>query len=118
MKTDLSFLPGGKRRELAHVVEVLLEEFQKVVATRKAPRLKGGQVLKIILFGSYARGDWVEDPIGRYFSDYDLLIIVDHEDLADTTEFWDTPRPVCSRSSPPAKSSAPRSTSSSTACRT
>lgn len=90
MKTDLSFLPGGKQRELAHVVAVLLEEFQKVVATRNAPRLQSGQVLKIILFGSYARGDWVEDPIGRYFSDYDLLIIVDHEDLADTTEFWDT----------------------------
>lgn len=90
MKTDLKHLPGGKRRELAHVVEVLLEEFEKVVATRKADRLKNGTVLKIILFGSYARGEWVEDPIGRYFSDYDLLIVVDHEDLADTTEFWDT----------------------------
>lgn len=90
MRTDLKHLPGGKQRELVHVVGVLLAEFQKVVATRKAPRLKGGQVLKIILFGSYARGDWVEDPIGRYFSDYDLLIIVDHDDLADTTEFWDT----------------------------
>lgn len=90
MRTDLKHLPGGKQRELAHVVEVLLEEFGKIIATRKAPRLAGGQVLKIILFGSYARGDWVEDPIGRYFSDYDLLIVVDHEDLADTTEFWDT----------------------------
>ena len=90
MKTDLSHLPGGKRRELEFVVEVLLEEFGKLTATRKAPRLAGGQVLKIILFGSYARGDWVEDPIGRYFSDYDLLIIVDHDDLADTVEFWET----------------------------
>ncbi len=90
MRTSLDHLPGGKRRELAHVVEVLLEEFQKIVATRKAERLKHGQVLKIILFGSYARGDWVEDPIGRYFSDYDLLIIVDHEDLTELGEFWDT----------------------------
>ena len=90
MRSDLKHLPGGKQRELAHVVEILLEEFGKIIATRKAPRLAGGQVLKIILFGSYARGDWVEDPIGRYFSDYDLLIVVDHEDLADTTEFWDT----------------------------
>lgn len=90
MRTDLKHLPGGKRRELDYVVQALLEEFQKLVANRMAPRLRFGQVLKIILFGSYARGDWVEDPIGRYFSDYDLLIIVDHEDLADTTEFWDT----------------------------
>ena len=90
MRTDLSFLPAGKQRELAYLVEILLEEFGKLTARRMAPRLKNGQVLKIILFGSYARGDWVEDPIGRYFSDYDLLIIVDHEDLAETTEFWDT----------------------------
>ena len=90
MKTDVSHLPGGKRRELEFVVEILLAEFSKLTATRKAPRLADGKVLKVILFGSYARGDWVEDPIGRYFSDYDLLIIVDHEDLADTVEFWDT----------------------------
>lgn len=90
MKTDLTHLPGGKQRELAYLVEILLEEFGKLTAKRMAPRLKNGQVLKIILFGSYARGGWVEDPIGRYFSDYDLLIIVDHEDLADTVEFWET----------------------------
>ena len=41
----------------------------------------------MILYGSYARGDWVHDPVGRYFSDFDLLIIVDHEDLTDG-EFW------------------------------
>ena len=40
------------------------------------------------MFGSYARGDWVEDPVGRYFSDYDLLVVVDHEDLTDVPEFW------------------------------
>jgi predicted nucleotidyltransferase/HEPN domain-containing protein len=90
MRTDLSHLPAGKQRELAYLVEILLEEFGKLTAHRIAPRLKNGQVLKIILFGSYARGDWVEDPIGRYFSDYDLLIIVDDDDLAETTEFWDT----------------------------
>lgn len=90
MRREPKHLPRGKQRELSYVVEVLLEEFQKVVATRKAPRLRDGQVLKIILFGSYAREDWVEDPIGRYFSDYDILIIVDHDDLADTVEFWDT----------------------------
>jgi len=90
MRNDLKHLPRGKQRELAVVVEILLEEFSKIIATRKAPRLRDGQVLKIILFGSYARTDWVEDPIGRYFSDYDILLVVDHDDLADTVEFWDT----------------------------
>ena len=52
------------------------------------PNLRGGRLLKIILFGSYARGDWVEDPVGRYFSDYDLLVVVDREELTDVPEFW------------------------------
>ncbi|WP_338114972.1 HEPN domain-containing protein [Novosphingobium olei] len=42
-----------------------------------------------MLFGSYARGDWVEDPVGRYFSDYDLLVVVNHDDLTDIAEFWE-----------------------------
>jgi len=52
------------------------------------PKLRGGRRIKNILFGSYARGDWVEDPVGRYFSDYDLLVVVDREELTDVPEFW------------------------------
>ena len=54
----------------------------------RQPRFQHGKLLKIILFGSYARGDWVEDPVRRYFSDYDLLFVVDHDDLTDVSEFW------------------------------
>jgi len=88
MKTSLDHLPAGKRRELTRVVELIRDAFAEAVKGRKAPRFKNGRLLKIILFGSYARGDWVEDPVGRYFSDYDLLVIVDHEDLTDVPEFW------------------------------
>jgi predicted nucleotidyltransferase/HEPN domain-containing protein len=88
MKKRLDFLPAGKRHELKFVVEVVREGFAQAVAHRTAQRLREGRILKIILFGSYARGDWVEDPIGRYFSDYDLLVVVSHEDLADPGEFW------------------------------
>ena len=88
MKKPLRKLPAGKRRELDHAVAILRETFAATVATRKAPRLRDGKILKIILFGSYARGDWVHDPVGRYFSDFDLLVVVDHEDLADL-EFWE-----------------------------
>lgn len=41
-----------------------------------------------MLFGSYARGDWVADPVGGYFSDYDLLVVVNDDDLADVMEYW------------------------------
>ena len=88
MRTDLDHLPEAKRRELDHVVEIIRDGFGEAIAHRTQPRFRNGKLLKIILFGSYARGDWVEDPVGRYFSDYDLLVIVDHEDLTDVPEFW------------------------------
>lgn len=88
MKKQRRKLPAGKRRELDHAVSILRETFAATVSTRKAPRLRHGKILKIILFGSYARGDWVHDPVGRYFSDFDLLVVVDHEDLTDL-EFWE-----------------------------
>lgn len=88
MKKSLDHLPALKRAELLRVVEVLKASFAEATATRQAPRLKDGRILKIILYGSYARGDWVHDPVGRYFSDFDILIVVDHEDLTDS-EYWD-----------------------------
>jgi predicted nucleotidyltransferase/HEPN domain-containing protein len=88
MRRTLDHLPEGKRRELELVVETIQEGFAKALAHRTAPRFRVGKILKIILFGSYARGDWVDDPVGRYFSDYDLLVVVDHEDLTEVGEFW------------------------------
>lgn len=88
MKKSLDHLPSLKRAELLRVVEVLKASFAEAMATKRADRLKNGRILKIILYGSYARGDWVHDPVGRYFSDFDILIVVDHEDLTDS-EIWD-----------------------------
>ncbi|MES2136907.1 MAG: HEPN domain-containing protein [Pseudomonadota bacterium] len=88
MTSDLDHLPETKRNELAFVVDVVRKGFAFAIARRTMPRLRGGKLLKIILFGSYARGDWVEDPVGRYFSDYDLLVVVDREELTDVPEFW------------------------------
>ena len=88
MKTSLDHLPSLKRAELLRVVEVLKASFAEAMSTKRAERLKNGRILKIILYGSYARGDWVHDPVGRYFSDFDILIVVDHEDLTDS-EIWD-----------------------------
>jgi predicted nucleotidyltransferase/HEPN domain-containing protein len=88
IKSGKVVLPEGKRRELDFVVQLIRDGFTEAVAGRRAERLRDGKLLKIILFGSYARGDWVEDPVGRYFSDYDLLVVVSHEDLTDVPEFW------------------------------
>jgi predicted nucleotidyltransferase len=88
MRDDPDHLPEAKRNELAFIVDIVRKGFEFAIARRTMPRLRGGRLLKIILFGSYARGDWVEDPVGRYFSDYDLLVVVDREELTDVPEFW------------------------------
>ena len=88
MKDSLDHLPEAKRRDLARVVELLLAEFAEALAGKTAEHRRGGQILKIILFGSYARGDWVDDPVGGYVSDYDILVVVNHDELADVQLYW------------------------------
>ncbi|HEY8616288.1 HEPN domain-containing protein [Phenylobacterium sp.] len=88
MKTSLDHLPEGKRRELSRVVQLLFAEFEDVVAHRQIARRKMGRILKIVLFGSYARGDWVEDRVSGYRSDYDLLVVVNQDELTDVVEYW------------------------------
>lgn len=87
MRSDLDHLPQSKRDELARIVEILFAEFDDAIACGSKPHKKQGRILKIILFGSYARGDWVDDPVGGYVSDYDLLVVVNYEQLTDL-EYW------------------------------
>ena len=88
MKSKLSYLPPGKQHELAFVLSIIQDGFAEAMSRRTAARLEGGRLLKVILFGSYARGGWVDDPIGHYYSDYDILIVVDREELTDLEAFW------------------------------
>ena len=87
MRDQLDHLPQSVQRELAHVVRVLFEEFEAALRPGTSKWSKQGRILKIVLYGSYARGDWVSDPVGGYQSDYDILIVVNDDRLADF-EFW------------------------------
>ena len=68
MKTTLPKLPEHKQAEIKAIVTALIPRFVEIEM--------------IILFGSYARGTWVEDKYMEkgntyeYKSDYDLLIIL------------------------------------------
>jgi predicted nucleotidyltransferase/HEPN domain-containing protein len=88
MKTDISHLPHAKQRELGHIVQFLFEEFADAIVMAEGKR-KAGRILKVILFGSHARGDWVNEPHTSkgYISDYDLLVIVNQQELADL-DLW------------------------------
>lgn len=90
MRFDTDHLPLAKKQELAEVIRILFAEFDDALAGRNAAYRKNGRILKIILFGSYARGDWVADPVGGYFSDYDLLVVVNNDELSDVVEYWST----------------------------
>jgi predicted nucleotidyltransferase/HEPN domain-containing protein len=91
VKTSLEHLPDRKRTDLARVLEILFSEFEDAIKGRMAPTRKQGRILKVVLYGSYARGDWVDDPAGGYKSDYDLLVVVNHEELTDVAEYWVKP---------------------------
>jgi predicted nucleotidyltransferase len=78
MRDDLSHLPEKQQEELARAVRILMDEFEAAISLGNQPWKRGGRILKIILFGSYARNDWVDEPENGYQSDFDLLIIVSH----------------------------------------
>ncbi|WP_133510649.1 HEPN domain-containing protein [Candidatus Thiosymbion oneisti] len=67
MKTSLEHLPEQKQQELQKAIEIIREEIDLDM---------------LILFGSYVRGDWVEDLdpetlLYRYQSDFDLLVVTE-----------------------------------------
>jgi predicted nucleotidyltransferase/HEPN domain-containing protein len=79
MKTELSHLPTHKQDELKQIVSALIPRWSEVEM--------------IILFGSYARGTWVEDKYVEkgityeYKSDYDLLIVCSKNSQANADSF-------------------------------
>ncbi len=80
MKKSLAHLPKHKRDELKEIVAITTEL---------------ADVEMIILFGSYARGNWVEDIYTEghityeYKSDFDILVIVGNPRYARSINLWD-----------------------------
>ena len=91
MRSGLDHLPERQQRELERIRDTLLAGFEAARngggGGTQAWR-RGGMVLKIILFGSYARGDWVDEPENGYLSDFDLLIVVNDERLTNIADYW------------------------------
>lgn len=80
MKMSIDHLPSDKQSQLRQAMDIIVRT------------VKPGM---LILFGSYARGDWVEElePDGehyRYQSDFDLLAIVRHSVQARKIELNDS----------------------------
>jgi len=88
VRKDVDHLPSTQQDELGRVTRILLDEFSVAISRATQPWKKNGKVQKIVLFGSYSRDDWIDEPENGYQSHYDLLIIVSHPDLTDIAEYW------------------------------
>jgi predicted nucleotidyltransferase/HEPN domain-containing protein len=88
MRFDVDHLPDGQQRELERVKRILMAEFERATARATQPWRRDGKIYKIILFGSYARHDWVDEPENGYQSDFDLLVVVSHRDLTEIADYW------------------------------
>lgn len=90
MRTDLEHLPAAKQRELERVLQIVFEEFAEATALATKGWKRKARILKVILYGSYARGGWVDEPhtAKGYQSDFDLLIIVNDKRVTDRVTFW------------------------------
>lgn len=75
MNRNLLHLPASKKDELKTVQEIILAKVSAEI---------------IILFGSYARGEWVEDYQEKYeyVSDFDILIITKDRKTAKRSKTW------------------------------
>ncbi|WP_165191618.1 HEPN domain-containing protein [Caulobacter soli] len=88
MKSNLEHLPAIQQDELHRITGLLLRGFEDAVAGGTQPWRRGAKIYKIILFGSYARGDFVDEPQNGYLSDFDLLVVVSDEKLTDIADYW------------------------------
>ncbi|MEW6619583.1 MAG: HEPN domain-containing protein [bacterium] len=82
MKTTIDHLPDYKQEELENIIGII----------RNAAKVE-----MIILFGSYARGDFVdhdfrydaeEQHFTSYESDFDIMVIVKEEKVVDDYKIW------------------------------
>ncbi|EPE94083.1 HEPN domain-containing protein [Rhizobium grahamii] len=85
----IKHLPERKRRELARVLEIVFSAVQQFQSTKLSDKKKAGKILKVVLYGSFARGDWVEDRLSGYRSDYDILVVVNDKAFAEEDELWE-----------------------------
>ncbi|GGX54561.1 HEPN domain-containing protein [Saccharospirillum salsuginis] len=89
MKTSLDHLPERKQEDIRTIATGLRDALDEFLAGKTGRRLQY-RILKIILFGSHAKGTWVEDPDNGYVSDYDILVIVNQPALVEEYEVWQT----------------------------
>ncbi|MDW6092444.1 nucleotidyltransferase domain-containing protein [Vibrio rhizosphaerae] len=89
MKTSLDHLPESKQQELATISTILRDTLEDYLQGKTASKSEF-RIVKIILFGSHAKGSWVNDSQNGYISDYDILVIVNEAAMVEAISFSPT----------------------------
>ena len=75
MQTSLDHLPPARQAEFARIRGVILEELETRIKADGKARAKRYRLLKLVLFGSFAKGTWFEDSRSGRASDVDLIYL-------------------------------------------
>lgn len=84
INSTLDHLPESKQNTIAEIRRIILNEVEGYTEHKSGY----GYVVWLVLFGSYARGTYVDNPINGYISDYDILVAVNGQELADDLKLW------------------------------
>jgi HEPN domain-containing protein/predicted nucleotidyltransferase len=78
-------VPGCEvARAIPHLPTIKQRQLDEIVGIIRAT----ADVERVILYGSHARGDWVDDPANGYMSDLDILVLVASPALAADESLW------------------------------
>ena len=90
LKTTLNHLPEAKQANIRTIVDIIHDEFDRVTSAATTEQKKNSRIILVILFGSHAKGTYVDDPANGYISDYDMLVVLNEPELADEYKIWHT----------------------------
>lgn len=88
MKTRLDHLPENKQANIQFLLDTIHDEFEQVRGFATSEKKKHSRIVMVVLFGSYAKGSYVDDPVNGYISDYDVLVLLNYNELVDEYTIW------------------------------
>ncbi|MHC5305668.1 HEPN domain-containing protein [Bartonella sp. LJL80] len=78
MDEKLEHLPQSKQRMVKLMLDTILHTFQQQFEPSPYRSTKDAKIVRVILYGSHARGGYVNDNTSGYHSDYDFCILLNN----------------------------------------
>ena len=85
---SLDHLEPKERREIEYARDALMAAIAAELKAATPGKRRRWRVTHVMLYGSFARGDWFDDKITGRASDIDLLVIVNRKEFRASAKFW------------------------------